>query len=101
MDKKRIFHWLLLAAMIIIPIVLLLLPATYFDEGEALCPSMRFFKIECFGCGMTRAIMHLIHFDLESAIYYNMGSVVVFPVLAWFWLVYLKKTAQIVGILKT
>ncbi len=92
--------WLKLGFFVITPIVFLLLPATYFDEGEALCPSKRFLDIECPGCGMTRAIMHLIHFDLESAIYFNYGSLIVGPVLAYFWVRWTLKAARETGVLK-
>jgi Protein of unknown function (DUF2752) len=74
-----------MAAMIVIPIILLLLPATYFDEGQSTCLSVILFDTECPGCGMTRACMHLIHFDMESAFYYNMFSFIVFPILAFLW----------------
>lgn len=66
-------------------LALLLLPADYFDTGRSICPSMLFFKTECPGCGMTRAGMHLLHFDLESAIYFNPGILFFFPVLAFLW----------------
>lgn len=84
----------LIATMIMVPLVLLLLPADYFDNGPAMCPSKRFFDIECLGCGMTRAVMHLIHFDLESAIYYNGLSLIVAPVLAAWWCWQIWKTAM-------
>ena len=69
--------------MIIIPLVLLGLPATYFDTGESLCLSKRLLDMECYGCGITRAIMHLIHLDFEQAWSYNKLSFIVFPLLAF------------------
>lgn len=60
-------------------ITLLILPANYFDTGRATCVSVIFFDIECYGCGMTRAIQHLIHFDFEAAWTYNKLSFAVFP----------------------
>lgn len=67
------------------PVVLLLLPKDIFDEGPPLCPSMLFLGEECPGCGMTRACMHLIHFDFAEAYFYNAASFLVFPVLAAIW----------------
>jgi hypothetical protein len=92
--------WLKLAFFVITPMVFLLLPATYFDEGEATCPSKRFFDIECIGCGMTRAIMHLIHLDLESAIYFNYGSIIVAPILAFLWIRWTIQAARETGLIK-
>jgi Protein of unknown function (DUF2752) len=98
MNNKSILKWLTLIFFVVTPIIFLLLPATYFDEGEALCPSKRFFNIECMGCGMTRAVMHLIHFDVESAIYYNYFSVIVAPLLGFMWIKWTYQAAQEVGI---
>ncbi len=68
-----------------VPAVLLLLPKGIFDDGPPLCPSMIFLGEECPGCGMTRACMHLIHFDFTEAYYHNALSFVVFPILAIVW----------------
>ncbi len=70
---------------ILVPIVLLLLPSDYFDNGKSYCLSVLILNKECYACGMTRAIMHLIHFDFQNAYYYNVLSFVVFPVLAFIW----------------
>lgn len=67
------------------PIVLLILPATFFDTGKSLCLSQLLFNTECYACGMSRACMHLIHFDFEEAYAYNMASFIVFPLLAIVW----------------
>lgn len=71
------------AVMALIPLVLLALPATFFDHGESLCLSKILADLECYGCGMTRAIMHLIHLDFEQAWFYNKLSFVVLPLLAF------------------
>ncbi|MCS7037944.1 MAG: DUF2752 domain-containing protein [Saprospiraceae bacterium] len=83
---RQWLKWLWLAALILIPVVLLWLPADFFDKGEPLCPSKRFFNVECLGCGMTRAVMHLLHLDFEMALYYNPGSFLVAPVLGVIWI---------------
>ena len=48
-----------------------------------MCLSKVLAGIECYGCGMTRAIMHLIHLDFKEAYQYNKLSFVVFPVLTF------------------
>jgi hypothetical protein len=85
MGREKNISAALLVVMMLIPLALLVMPANYFDNGPAMCPSKRFFDIECPGCGMTRAVMHLIHFDLESAVYYNSLSLIVAPVLGVWW----------------
>lgn len=78
-----------LVALTIFPVLLWLLPATFFDRtGLELCPSKYFFDIECFGCGITRAVMHLHHFDWREAVYYNNLVVVVYPALVVTWFIW-------------
>lgn len=79
-----------LAFYVLVPVVLIVLPADYFDGGESLCLSMILFDMECYACGMTRAMMRIIHFDFAGAYFYNAISLVAFPLLAglwakWFW----------------
>ena len=66
---------------IISPVILIILPADFFDNGKTICLSVFFFNIECFGCGITRAIQHLIHFEFEIAASFNKLSFIVLPVL--------------------
>lgn len=75
-----------LAVITITPIVLLILPANFFDDGESICLSQVLFKIECYACGLTRACMHLIHFEFEEAYAYHMLSFIIFPLVALVWL---------------
>lgn len=83
--KKKI-DWVWMVALIIFPFVLWILPAGFFDNGEViLCPSRAIFGIECFGCGMTRAIMHMHHFNFVEAFFYNYMSVIVYPALIFIW----------------
>jgi hypothetical protein len=98
MKNGLLFKWLILIFFIVTPIILLLLPATYFDTGETICPSKRFFNFECLGCGMTRGVMHFIHFDFESALYYNYMSVVVTPILAFLWAKWTYEAARNLGL---
>jgi len=83
-STKRLL-WLKLAGYIAFPAFLLLSPASLFDDGPPICFSIIFLGRECFGCGLTRSIMHLIHFEFQEAYFYNAMGFVVFPALAWFW----------------
>jgi len=68
------------------PIILFILPADYFDNGQSICASVLLFDIECYGCGMTRAVMHLIHLEFSKALEYNKLVILVFPLLTLLWL---------------
>ena len=78
---KNIFYRLYLLILILIPFVLIILPANFFDSGSTICISVFFFDTQCYACGMTRAIQHLIHFDFITAYSYNKLSVIVLPLL--------------------
>ncbi len=83
---------------ILLPIILLILPGDFFDTEQTICLSVLIFDFECYACGMSSAIMHLIHGELEMAFAYNMGSFVVFPFLCilwihWFWKEYKNLTS--------
>lgn len=67
------------AVLALTGVTLLVLPAGYFDEGQAKCVSVLLFDMECYGCGMTRAIQHLLHFDFEAAYGFNKLSFIVLP----------------------
>lgn len=78
---KKNLQKLYLILLILIPIVLLIIPANYFDYGNSICISVLFFDSECYACGMTRAIQHLIHFDFSIGYEYNRLSIIVLPLL--------------------
>jgi hypothetical protein len=70
---------------IIFPIVLWLLPADFFDHGPEICLSQFILHTSCYGCGISRAMMHLLHFDLQAAMAYNKLSLIVLPLLIVIW----------------
>jgi len=99
MLNRRIFRQIKVGAYILLPVVLWILPATFFDHGPAICLSQVFFHTACPGCGITRGIMHLMHFDFNGALAYNKLSVVILPMLFVIWakdlkrdIVYLQRT---------
>lgn len=79
-NKIKLIIW------VCIPFILLLLPSSFFDEGQTLCPSQILLGLECPGCGITRSVQHAIHFDFESAWNFNKLFVIVLPVLAYIWI---------------
>lgn len=68
-----------------IPVLLLCLPATFFDTGQ----SISLFELagveDYYSKGMTKGVMHLIHLDFEGAWHYNKLSVIVLPLIAYVW----------------
>lgn len=97
---KRVIQALRLAALLIIPILLLILPKTYFDGGRSICLSVLLLDTECYACGMTRACMRLIHFDFSGAYAYNKLSVIVFPILAYLWASWIYQSYRLTFVVK-
>lgn len=96
---KQKIGYALLFLLVSFGLYLMYLPADYFDTGEAMCLSVRFFDVECYGCGMTRAVMHLIHFEFTTAWDFNKLSFIVFPLmvcmLLWeIWQRFLKQDSK-------
>lgn len=67
------------------PLVLLVLPADFFDSGQSICLSVLLLDTTCYGCGITRAVQHFIHFDFATAWEYNKLVVAVVPLLIYVW----------------
>ncbi len=89
-NLRKYWHYVRITLWIIVPVILLVLPADFFDQGQSICLSILLLNQECYGCGLTRALMHLIHFEFAEAYYFNILAFIVFPLLAyqwalWFW----------------
>lgn len=82
-NNRRVFGYSILAISSILFIVLVFLPAEFFDQGSAKCVSVILFNKQCYGCGMTRAIQHLIHLEFKEALNFNWLSFVVLPILVY------------------
>ena len=79
--KYKIQFILLLA----IPIVLWVLPVSFFDHGQSLCLSVLLLNKTCYGCGITRAVQHWMHGDFNVGYQYNPLVVIVMPILIYLW----------------
>jgi hypothetical protein len=87
-------RFLLIALFVLLavgPVVLLILPSDFFDSGHSVCMSVMLLDRTCPGCGMTRAIQHLIHLDFHKAAEFNKLSFVVLPILVFVWQNELRK----------
>lgn len=73
-------------ALVALPLFLMSLPSSFFDEGDSVCLSVLLFDTTCGGCGLTRAYMHLMHFELAEAWNYNKLSFFSLPFIALYWL---------------
>lgn len=74
---------------IILPIILLVLPADFFDHGPPICLSRILLDVECLACGLTRATMRLIHLDFAAAAQFNKMVFFIFPLVVYLWAKYI------------
>lgn len=72
--------------IVFVPLVLIILPADFFDQGPTICVSKLLTEAECPGCGITRATQHALHLDFSNAWNYNKLFVVVTPLLIWLYI---------------
>lgn len=72
--------------VLLVPVILLLLPADFFDYGPPVCPSRLLLDVECPGCGLIRGTQHLIHADWQRALEYNPLVLLTTPILMWLWI---------------
>jgi len=72
--------------------VLLALPADFFYNGRAVCLSVVLFGKTCYGCGITRAVHHLIHLEFLEAYNFNKLVVLVFQLISY---LYLKEIVRV------
>ena len=61
------------------------MPADFFDSGESVCLSVVLLDQECYACGMTRGVQHLLHLDFMTAASFNRLSFIVLPLLILLW----------------
>lgn len=97
-SKQKLFAKARLAFLLALPIALWLLPANFFDDGQSVCVSRLLFDVECYACGLTRAVMHLMHFDFAEAFYYNSLVVVVLPLLILLWGIWVRQDLRTLGV---
>lgn len=59
-----------------------LLPTDFiFSDISSFCIHKHLLRFDCPGCGMTRALHSLLHFDFKAALHYNFAVFAFFPLL--------------------
>ena len=71
--------------IIITPLLLFFIPIEWLQGEHSICLIKNIFGVECWGCGITRAIVSTVQFEFTEAYRYNKLIVVVFPLLVYIW----------------
>ena len=80
----------LLFAYIILPIILFFIPLEWLNKQHSICLIENIFGFECYGCGITRAIISGVQLDFTKAIEYNKMVIIVLPLFIYEWFKNLK-----------
>ena len=86
MRKETLSRCVKLLLLILLPIVLYAIPAENVFNGKSICIFTNVFGVECWGCGITRAIFSALYFRFAEAWEYNRLVVIVLPLLMFEWL---------------
>lgn len=69
----------------ILPFMLFFTPLEWLNKQHTICLIKNIFGINCFGCGITRAVISGVQFKFNNAIEYNKMVVIVLPILIYKW----------------
>lgn len=90
---RKFFSIIRLCLYIIVIIIAYLIPLS-FIETRSFCIFNNLFNIKCIGCGVTRGLFNILHFNLRQAFNYNHFSLI------WFSLFVLLLSNDIIIIIK-
>jgi hypothetical protein len=83
--ENKLFKYCKTIGVLIIPIVLWFIPIDKSKTAWTLCLFKNFTGENCYGCGITRATLSVIHMDFAQAFAFNKSIVFVFPILFYLW----------------
>jgi len=86
MSKTGFLLFKIIVVYVLFPVALFFIPSSFFTNSHSICLYRNIFGIECPGCGITRAVLSLIHLKFSEALTYNKLVVIVFPVLVYIFL---------------
>jgi len=101
MNRQYLFQRICFVAILILPALLFCIPVEWLNKQHTICLFKNLFGIECWGCGITRSIISIIHLDFTAAFHYNKLIIIVFPLLVYVWCMQLTKYWKKIKIFKT
>jgi hypothetical protein len=91
LKNRRLLLKIKIAGILLIPAVLFIIPIQWLEKQHSACIFKLFTGKECYGCGMTRAVLSALHFNFSNAFNYNKLIVIVLPLLIFIWVDLLLK----------
>ena len=84
--KRNSYSQLSSIVILIMPILLYFIPVEWLNKQPTICLFKYMFGFDCYGCGITRAIISGIQLNLQGALEYNKMIVIVLPLLTYIWI---------------
>ena len=82
---KNILQICKLCVLFVLPFLLSMVSLDVLERKHSICLLKNLFGIECYGCGITKAVIAAIQLDFIRAFNYNKLIVVVMPLIAYLW----------------
>jgi hypothetical protein len=92
LGTKKLYLKIKIAGILVIPAILFFIPVEWLGKQPSICLFKCITGRECYGCGMTRAVLSTLHFRFIDAFDYNKLVIIVLPLLIYIWINYLLKT---------
>ena len=89
--ENNYFKVIYLVILLSLPIAISLISLKTLNNLPSVCLYKRFFGLECWGCGMTRAIISVVNGNFKDAIEYNWRVLIVFPLLLYIYFLNIYK----------
>ena len=78
---RREYRFAISAVALLVLVVFAAVPLSAWTAAPPVCLFRRTLGVQCLGCGMTRALSHAMHGDVQQALALNAGVAVVVPAL--------------------
>lgn len=81
----RWFHITKLILLFALPYFLFFVSLDSLETKQSICLIKNISGIECWGCGITKAIIAVLQLDFIRAYNYNKLIIIVFPLMSYLW----------------
>lgn len=86
-----------ICALFLLPFLLFMVSLDDLESKHSICLVKNLFGIECYGCGITKAVIACVQLDLARAFNYNKLIVIVMPLIIY---LAIKEIVKSIKILK-
>ncbi len=92
--KRKSLLLKIFATYVFIPLALFSVPLSTFESLPSICLYKNILGRECPGCGMTRAVLSLLHFHFSDAFALNRMVMIAFPLIVFLFFKNLLKAVK-------